>query len=77
VLITRKLGTSGNPELAMGRWLRLGPAILNTDIIEQFSASEAELGKRCGANMRRSTAGFNDIGKVTHCPSWQIVPSSS
>jgi putative phosphoribosyl transferase len=43
VLVTRKLGTPGNPELAMGALAETGYRHLNTDIIEQFSVSQSEL----------------------------------
>jgi putative phosphoribosyl transferase len=43
VLVTRKLGTPGNPELAMGALAEIGYRHLNTDIIEQFNVSDSEL----------------------------------
>jgi len=43
VLVTRKLGTPGNPELAMGALAETGYRHLNTDIIEQFNVSDSEL----------------------------------
>ena len=43
VLVTRKLGTPGNPELAMGALAETGYRHLNTDIIQQFGVSEIEL----------------------------------
>lgn len=43
VLVTRKLGTPGNPELAMGALAETGYRHLNADIIEQFNVSQSEL----------------------------------
>ena len=39
VLVTRKLGTRGNPELAMGAPAETGYRHFNPDIIEQFNVS--------------------------------------
>src|SRR5690242_2934698 len=43
VLVTRKLGTPGNPELAMGALAETGYRHFNPDIIEQCNVSRAEL----------------------------------
>ena len=43
VLVTRKLGTPGNPELAMGALTETGYRHLNTEIIQQFAVSDRQL----------------------------------
>ncbi|MES4786572.1 MAG: phosphoribosyltransferase [Nitrospiraceae bacterium] len=43
VFVTRKLGTPGNPELAMGALTETGYRHLNTDIIQSFGVSPVEL----------------------------------
>jgi predicted phosphoribosyltransferase len=43
VLVTRKLGTPGNPELAMGALAETGYRHLNTDVIREFGVSQHEL----------------------------------
>jgi putative phosphoribosyl transferase len=43
VLITRKLGTPENPELAMGALAETGYRHLNTDVIREFGVSQHEL----------------------------------
>lgn len=43
VFVTRKLGTPGNPELAMGALAETGYRHLNADIIQQFNVSNSEL----------------------------------
>lgn len=43
VLVTRKLGTPGNPELAMGALTETGYRHLNTDVIQSFGVSPEEL----------------------------------
>ena len=43
VLVTRKLGTPDNPELAMGALAETGYRHLNTDIIQQFGVSDRQL----------------------------------
>ena len=43
VFVTRKLGTPGNPELAMGALAETGYRHLNVDIIRQFGVSEDQL----------------------------------
>ena len=43
VLVTRKLGTPENPELAMGALAETGYRHLNTDVIREFAVSQHEL----------------------------------
>jgi putative phosphoribosyl transferase len=43
VLITRKLGTPGNPELAMGALTETGYRHLNTDVIRECEVSSGQL----------------------------------
>ena len=43
VLVTRKLGTPGNSELAMGALAETGYRHLNTDVIREFAVSQQEL----------------------------------
>ena len=43
VLVTRKLGTPDNPELAMGALAETGYRHLNTDVIREFAVSQHEL----------------------------------
>jgi putative phosphoribosyl transferase len=43
VLVTRKLGTPGNPELAMGALSETGARHLNPDVLAEFSVSAQEL----------------------------------
>jgi putative phosphoribosyl transferase len=43
VLITRKLGTPSNPELAMGALAETGYRHLNQDVIQAYGVSKAEL----------------------------------
>ena len=43
VLITRKLGTPGNPELAMGALAETGYRHLNPPVLQQFAISEVQL----------------------------------
>ena len=43
VLITRKLGTPGNPELAMGALAETGYRHLNPQVLQQFAVSERQL----------------------------------
>ncbi len=43
VLITRKLGTPSNPELAMGALAETGYQHMNTDVIRQYSVSKAQI----------------------------------
>jgi putative phosphoribosyl transferase len=43
VLITRKLGTPSNPELAMGALAETGYVHLNSDVIREYHVSKAQL----------------------------------
>ena len=43
VLITRKLGTPSNPELAMGAVAETGYVHMNSDVIQEYHVSKAEL----------------------------------
>lgn len=43
VLITRKLGTPSNPELAMGAVAETGYVHMNSDVIREYHVSKAEL----------------------------------
>ena len=43
VLITRKLGTPSNPELAMGTLAETGYAHMNSDVIREYDVSKAQL----------------------------------
>ena len=43
VLITRKLGTPANPELAMGALAETGYQHLNEDVIREYGVSKAQL----------------------------------
>ncbi|WP_455388306.1 phosphoribosyltransferase [Petrachloros mirabilis] len=43
VLITRKLGTPSNPELAMGALAETGYVHMNSDVVRQYHVTKAEL----------------------------------
>lgn len=43
VLVTRKLGTPGNPELAMGALAETGYRHLNRDVLQEFGVTTGEL----------------------------------
>lgn len=43
VLITRKLGTPGNPELAMGAVAETGYVHMNPDVIQQYHVTKADV----------------------------------
>ena len=43
VLITRKLGTPSNPELAMGALTETGYVHMNSDVVRQYHVTKAEL----------------------------------
>ena len=52
VLVTRKLGTPGNPELAMGALAENGYRQLNADVIREFGVTDRELEDECERQRR-------------------------
>lgn len=52
VLVTRKLGAPGNPELAMGALTETGYRHVNPTVIQQFGVSSAQLEAEVGRQQR-------------------------
>jgi predicted phosphoribosyltransferase len=52
VLVTRKLGTPGNPELAMGALAETGYRHLNRDVLDSYGVASRELEEEVGRQQR-------------------------
>lgn len=52
VLVTRKLGTPGNPELAMGALAETGYRYLNRDVLDSYDVPNRELEEEIGRQQR-------------------------
>ncbi|CAI4034006.1 putative phosphoribosyltransferase [Nitrospira tepida] len=52
VLVTRKLGTPGNPELAMGALAETGYRYLNRDVLDSYDVPARELEEEIGRQQR-------------------------
>jgi predicted phosphoribosyltransferase len=75
VLITRKLGTPSNPELAMGALAETGYVHMNSDVIREYDVSKAQLDEemlRQTSEIQRRIQRYRD-GRALHSLKGQTV----